>query len=153
MPMLVFGSWLAYIFLVLMWERWLRIPQPEWKHVLMQFTGASFYIINYYFWGAPFYYTIANAFSLSWLALYYLVYLKDLSRPPRWKLFALLLTVPYTLFYVACEMIPRIGVGNGIHEFWFMLIAYFGYVGLILWRRDAQGQWHRTTLAEAQEAR
>ena len=51
---LVFGTWLAYIFLVLMWERVLKAPLPEWKYVLVTFLGAGAFWVNHYFQHAPF---------------------------------------------------------------------------------------------------
>ena len=52
---LVFGTWLAYGFLVLMWERLIGVPLIEWKYVLITFLGARFFWINHYFQHAPYY--------------------------------------------------------------------------------------------------
>ena len=68
---LVFGTWLVYIFLVLMWERVLRERLPEWKYVMITFLGASFYWINHYFQHAPFYFWLLNAYTaVVWVAYY-----------------------------------------------------------------------------------
>ena len=57
---LVFGTWLAYAFLVLMWERALKAKKPEWIYALITFLGASFFWVNHYFQHAPFYPWLLN---------------------------------------------------------------------------------------------
>lgn len=38
---LVFGMWMAYAFLVLLWEKILRAPLPEWRYMLLNFMGGG----------------------------------------------------------------------------------------------------------------
>ena len=64
---LVYGTWLTYAFLVLLWERALRAPLPEWKYVLITFLGASFFWVNHYFQQAPFYLWLLNGYTLTFL--------------------------------------------------------------------------------------
>ncbi|MCK6371169.1 MAG: hypothetical protein L6Q83_07560, partial [Gammaproteobacteria bacterium] len=52
---LLFGTWLVYVFLVLLFEKALRQALDEWRYVLLTFIGASFFWVNHYFQHAPFY--------------------------------------------------------------------------------------------------
>jgi hypothetical protein len=133
---LVFGTWLTYGFLVLLWTRILRAPLPEWKYVLITFLGASFYWINHYFQYAPFYFFLLNAYTLVFLILYYRACVHGQIRSVAWKIGAVLSAVAFTVAFILFENIARFGVERlGLHEFWLMLIAYFGFIGVILWRR------------------
>ena len=58
---LLFGTWTVYIFLVLLWEKVLRAPLPEWRYVLMNFMGAGAFWINHYFQKAPLWMTMRDA--------------------------------------------------------------------------------------------
>ena len=51
---LIFGSWLTYIFLVLLFEKVLRAPLQEWKYILLTFLGCFAFWVNHYFQGADF---------------------------------------------------------------------------------------------------
>ena len=61
---LLFGTWTAYIFLVLLWEKVLRAPLAEWRYVLMNFMGAGAFWINHYFQKAPFWLTMLNLYTV-----------------------------------------------------------------------------------------
>ncbi|MFQ5634614.1 MAG: hypothetical protein ACE5G3_04695 [Gammaproteobacteria bacterium] len=135
---LVFGTWLIYGFLVLMWERVLRERLPEWKYVLITFLGASFFWINHYFQQAPFYAWLLNGYTLVFLIVYFRVCVRNRPRSVAWKIAATLSAVAFTVAFIGFEMTSRFLVeGVGWHEFWPMLIAYFGYLGLIAWRARA----------------
>ena len=136
---LVFGTWLAYIFLVLMWERVLKAPLPEWKYVLVTFLGAGAFWVNHYFQHAPFYQELLNSYTVAFLVAYYSVCVRPLRRSPGWTIAATLGAIVFTVAFILFENIARFGVNRGINEFWFMLIAYFGFLFLILWRGGALG--------------
>jgi hypothetical protein len=132
---LVFGTWLAYGFLTLMWERALGCRLAEWKYVLITFLGASAFWINHYFQNAPFWIWLLNAYAAAFLISYYFIAVRGQPRSKTWQVVATLSAVVFTVAYIAFENISRFTVNNfGISEFWFMLIAFFGFVAVILWR-------------------
>lgn len=135
---LVFGTWLAYGFLVLMWERALRRPLAEWKYVLITFLGASAFWINHYFQHAPFWAWLLNIYTLIFLISYYFIAVREQPGSMRWRAGATLTAVIFTVAFILFENIARFGVDRfGISEFWFMLIAFFGFLALIFWRGHA----------------
>jgi hypothetical protein len=131
---LVYGTWLTYIFLVLMWERVLRATLPEWKYVLITFLGASMFWINHYFQNSPFYLWLLNGYSLIFLVVYYYTAVSPQDKGTVWKILATLSAIVFTVAFIAFEYIARLGVQAGINEFWFMAAAYFGFLFLIWWR-------------------
>jgi hypothetical protein len=132
---LAYGTWLAYIFLVFAWERMLSQPLEEWRYVLLNFMGAGAYWVNHYFQGAPFYMTLLNAYTLLFLLAWYFVAVRGHGRRPLWQVGAMLTAVVYTVAFIGFENISRFGVQHfGYSEFWFMLTAYLGFVGVIVWR-------------------
>jgi len=131
---LVFGTWLAYAFLALMWEKALKAPLPEWKYVLITFLGASFFWINHYFQGAPFWLWLINAYTVIFVIVYYQLAVRGRGPTGLWRLWATLSAVLFTVAYILFENIARFSVALGCHEFWLMLTAYFGFLWLILWR-------------------
>jgi hypothetical protein len=51
---------------------------------------------------------------------------------------ATLSLIPFTIAFILFEQSARYLLKNyGVHEFWFMLVSYFGFAGLIYWRRRA----------------
>ena len=136
---LVFGTWLAYAFLVLMWSKALRHPLEEWRYVLITFLGASFYWVNHYFQQAPFYMILLNGYALVFWVIYYFFAVRTQRGSLIWTIAATLSAVPFTVAYILFEQMARwLLQSYGIHEFWFMLVAYFGFVWLILWRARAR---------------
>jgi hypothetical protein len=135
---LVFGTWLAYAFLVLMWSKLLRHPLEEWRYVLITFLGASFYWVNHYFQQAPFYMVLLNGYALVFWVIYYFFAVRTQRGSLIWTIAATLSAVPFTVAFIMFEQLARWLLKNyGIHEFWFMLAAYFGFLWLILWRSRA----------------
>ena len=134
---LLFGTWLTYIFLVLMWEKVLRQPLDEWRYVLIVFLGASFYWINHYFQHAPFYWWLLNGYSLVvWVAWYHIAVRGRGSL--LWTVLGTLCFIVFTGGFIGFEQAARfLRNSYGVHEFWFMLVSYFGIAGLIHWRRRA----------------
>jgi len=131
---LVFGTWLAYGFLALMWERTLRCPLDEWKYVLITFLGAGAFWINHYFQQAPLYPRVLNIYTVCFITAYYLIAVRGQARPLGWLVVATLSSVVFTIAFILFENISRFIVSTGVHEFWVMLIAFPGFVALILWR-------------------
>ena len=134
---LLYGTWLIYLFMVLLWERVLRAPLPEWKYVLIVFLGASAFWINHYFQRAPGYLVVLNLYSLVFLGVYYFLCVRPWRRSMGWQIGATLTAVVFTVAYIGFEFTARAGVTRGVNEFWFMATAWFGFVFLILWR----GAW------------
>lgn len=135
---LVFGTWLIYIFLVLLWERLLRERLQEWCYVMITFLGASFFWVNHYFQHAPFYGFLLNGYAFAFLAIYWNITVRGKARSLAWKTGATLTAVLFTVAFIAFEQLARLGVRRfGLDEFLFMAISYFGFIGLILWRRRA----------------
>ena len=131
---LVYGTWLTYALLVLIWERALRQPLAEWKYILITFLGASFFWINHYFQNAPLYPWLLNGYALVFLFVYYRIAVAPQTRGAVWKTLATITAVVFTVSFIGFEFIARIGVQRGINEFWFMAAAYFGFLWLIWWR-------------------
>lgn len=131
---LVFGTWLTYGFLVLLWERVLRAPLAEWRYVMIIFLGASFYWVNHYFQNAPFYTGLLYGYTIVvWIAWYSLAVRGRGSL--LWTVAATLAFVPYTIAFIFFEQSARyLWRHRDLHEFWFMFASYFGFLGLILWR-------------------
>ena len=138
---LLYGSWLAYAFLVLMWERALKSPLPEWKYLLVLVMGANAFLINHYFQHAPLWNWALNVYTLSFLVVYYWVCVRPQARSVGWKVMAGLSAVLFTVAYIAFENIARYFVDNlGYSEFWFSLTAFIGFYALLLWRGALRGQ-------------
>jgi len=134
---LLFGTWLVYIFLVLMWEKVLRQPLPESSYVLIVFLGASFYWINHYFQHAPFYSWLLNGYTLVVWVAWYAIGVRGRGSL-LWSIAATLCFVVFTVAFIGFEQLGRYIMKNyGVHEFWFMLVSYFGFAALIRWRRQA----------------
>ncbi len=131
---LIFGTWLAYGFLALMWERVLRCPLDEWKYILITFMGAGAFWINHYFQHAPLYPLALNIYTACFITAYYLVAVRGQARALAWRVGATLSSIVFTVAFILFENISRFVVAIGIHEFWMMLIAYPGFVALIMWR-------------------
>ncbi len=133
---LLFGTWTVYIFLVLLWEKVLRAPLPEWRYVLMNFMGAGAFWINHYFQKAPFWLAMLNTYTVIYLVAWWWLGVRGQPRPAWWQAVATLAALVYTAAFIGFEQLARLGVdGYGVNEFWFMAASYFGFIGVILWRR------------------
>jgi hypothetical protein len=132
---LVFGTWASYAFLVWMWQGWLKAPLEEWRYAMITFLGAGAFWINHYFQYAPFWVWLINGYTVYFLAAYWLLGIRGQARSAFWKSAALVTALVFTAAFIAFEQLARLAVDRfGVHEFWCMLAAYFGFVGLILWR-------------------
>ena len=132
---LVFGTWLAYVFLVLMFEKALGQPLDDWRYMLTNFTGAGAFWINHYFQYSGFWLWLINLYTLWFFIVWYLCCVKPAKRSWAWQAGALAGGLVYSVVFILFENIARYGVDTlGYSEFWFMLAAYLGFVGVILWR-------------------
>jgi len=120
------------------WEKILRQPLAEWRYVLLNFVGAGAFWVNHYFQGAPFYSGgtgLLSLYTYLFLGAWYWYGVRGHGRSILWKVGAMFMAVAYTIAFIGFENIARIGVEEfGYSEFWFMLAAYIGFVGVILWR-------------------
>jgi len=133
---LLFGTWTVYIFLVLLWEKVLRAPLAEWRYVLMNFMGAGAFWINHYFQKAPLWFTMLNTYTVIYLLAWWWIGVRGQPRSAGWKVGATLSALVYTAAFIGFEQLARLGVESyGVNEFWFMAASYFGFIGVILWRR------------------
>jgi hypothetical protein len=131
---LLFGTWLVYVFLVLLFEKALRQALDEWRYVLLTFIGASFFWVNHYFQHAPFYLWLLNGYALVAWGVWYAVGVRGRGSL-AWKAVATLAFVLFTVAFIGFEQVARVAVHRfGLHEFWIMLASYFGFLFLILWR-------------------
>ena len=136
---LLFGTWLVYGFLVVLWERALREPLEEWRYVLLTFLGASFYWINHYFQHAPFYVWLLNGYTLVVWVAWYVVAVRGRGSL-LWTILATLSFILFTVAFIGFEQAARFAMRrHGVHEFWFMLASYFGFLILIFWRSRVAG--------------
>lgn len=135
---LVFGTWLSYAFLVILWERGLKAPLPEWKYVLITFLGASAFWINHYFQFAPFWLLLINGYTVVFVIAYYWIAVRGRGQSWLWRVGATSTAVLFTVAFIGFENIARFGVAMGCHEFWFMFSALFGFLWLIFWRGPRQ---------------
>ena len=135
---LLYGTWLAYIFLILLWEKILRQPLEEWRYLMLNLIGATAFLINHYFQNSPFYqgwFGMLSIYTYICFILWYMLGVSGHGRPVWWQVVATLSFIAYTIAFIGFEWISRIGVDRfGYSEFWFMLTAYIGFAGLILWR-------------------
>ncbi len=137
---LLFGTWTVYITLVLMWEKALRAPLPEWRYVLLNFFGAGAFWVNHYFQGAPFWMTLLNLYTLFFVVMWWVLGVRGQPRGTGWKIGATLMAFVYTVLFILFENVSRAGVERfGVNEFWFMAGSFLGFTGVILWRGQASG--------------
>lgn len=132
---LVYGTWLSYLFLCLLFEKALKQPLVEWRYVLVNFLGAGAFWVNHYFQNSDFWFILLNLYTAGFLVAWYFICVKPAARGIGWQITATLGAVLYTLAFIGFENIARYGVDNlGYSEFWFMAAAYVGFVAIILWR-------------------
>ena len=102
---------------------------------MITFLGASFFLVNHYFQNAPFYRGLLIGYTLVFLIAYYLVGVNPMSGSLLKKALATLSGIVLAIAFILLENLARWSVCDyGLDEFWLMLISYFGYLGIILWR-------------------
>ncbi|MEO8445769.1 MAG: hypothetical protein ABI567_12250 [Gammaproteobacteria bacterium] len=132
---LLFGTWTVYLFLVLLWERVLRAPLPEWRYVMLNFMGAGAFWINHYFQYSPWGRDLLNLYAVLFLTVWWWLGVRRQPRSLAWKTGALFSGIVYTVAFIGFEQLARAGVERyGVNEFWFMAASFFGFIGVILWR-------------------
>ena len=132
---LLFGAWTVYIFLVLLWEKLLRAPLPEWRYLMLNFLGAGAFWDNHYFQHAPFWLVLLNIYTGIFLVAWWWLGVRGRNRSPGWKIAASLGAIVYTVAFIGFEQLARLAVERyGVDEFWFMAASFLGFITLILWR-------------------
>ena len=138
---LAFGTWIAYLFLVFMWERLFKRKHEGWRYALITLFGASFFIINHYFQLAPFYNLLINGYTLVFSVVYYVILVRPLESSFINKVFLFLSSVLFTIVYIAAESMARflkegrLIPGVQIPEFLFLLISFIAGIFIILSQR------------------
>jgi len=138
----LFGTWIAYLFLVYMWRSLFKIQHDGWRYALITLIGGSFYIINHYFQLAPFYNVLINSYTIVFSVVYYVVLVKPLDCSLIKKVFCFLSSVLFTILYIAAESLARfLKEGRlipGVHipEFLFLLISFIACIFIILSQRQ-----------------
>ncbi|HJP38354.1 MAG TPA: hypothetical protein QF499_04375 [Gammaproteobacteria bacterium] len=138
---LLFGTPIAYLFLLLVWKKLFRADHAGWKYALITLIGSSFFILNHYFFHAPFYSLLARSYAVIFLLFYYIL----LIRPQAFSLLrqcvAVLSAVIFTGVYIGAEEVARALAdgrmlnGTKVPEFLFVLTAFLAFVIIILLQR------------------
>ncbi len=138
---LLFGTPIAYLFLLLVWKKLFRADHAGWKYALITLIGSSFFILNHYFFHAPFYSLLARSYAVIFLLFYYTL----LIRPQAFSLLrqcvAVLSAVIFTGVYIGAEEVARALAdgrmlnGTKVPEFLFVLTAFLAFVIIILLQR------------------
>jgi hypothetical protein len=132
---LLFGTWTAYAFLVVLWQRILKEPLDEWRYVLLSFFGAGAFWVNHYFQQSPFWLWLINLYTVFFLVAWWTIAIRGRQRSSGWKFSALIAAVVYTVAFIMFEQLARYGIETwGMHEFCWMTLSFFGFWWLIVWR-------------------
>jgi hypothetical protein len=138
---LAFGTPVAYLFLLFVWKKLFRATHPGWKYALITLVGGSFFILNHYFFHAPFYSLLARSYAVIFLVLYYVLLIKPLEFSIARQFAGVISAVFFTGIYIAAEEVAR-ALADGrmlnglmIPEFVFVLIAFLSFVAIILAER------------------
>ena len=139
---LAFATPVAYLFLLFVWKKLFRAEHPGWKYALLTLIGGSFFIINHYFFYAPFYSLLARSYALVFLVVYYALLIRPLGFSIGKQLLAVLTAIIFTGVYIGVEEVAR-ALADGrmlnglmIPEFVFVLIAFLAFVVIILAGRE-----------------
>jgi hypothetical protein len=138
---LAFGTPIAYLFLLLVWKKLFRANHAGWKYALITLVGGSFFILNHYFFHAPFYSLLARSYAVIFLILYYFLLINPQSYSLVKQGVAVLSAVLFTGVYIGAEEVARaladgrILNGMMIPEFIFVLIAFVSFIVIILVQR------------------
>jgi len=138
---LAFGTWIAYLFLLFIWKKLFKADHEGWKYALITLAAGSFYIINHYFFHAPFYYPLIFSYAIVYYIFYYYILVKPLKSSFIKKTLAFLSSVLFTIVYIMAENVARfLAQGrliSGVHvpEFIFVVISYIAFVIIILSHR------------------
>jgi hypothetical protein len=138
---LAFGTPIAYLFLLFLWKTLFKADYPGWKYALITLIGGSFFIINHYFFHAPFYSLLARGYAIVFLIVYYMLLIQPMHMSLVRQVLAVLSAVIFTGVYIGAEEVARaladgrMITGVMIPEFVFVLIAFLAFVAIILAER------------------
>jgi hypothetical protein len=134
---LMFGSWLAYICLVLIWETLLRRPLEEWQFIMISLSGASAFSGQFQRW--PYWGVLLGMYSCSFILFWYFLGVRSNEVPPSsliWRALAMASSVVYALAYIGLETLARVGVKRfGCTDLWFSATAFSVFATITVWRR------------------
>ena len=138
---LAFGTPVAYLFLLFIWKKLFRVEHAGWKYALITLVGGSFFILNHYFFHAPFYSLLARSYAVIFLLLYYSLLIRPQAFSLLRQLAAILSAIVFTGVYIGAEEIARALAdgrmlnGTMIPEYLFVLFAFLAFVVIILAER------------------
>jgi len=142
---LAFGTPIAYLWLLFTWKKLFAAHHEGWKYALITLVGGSFFILNHYFFHAPFYSLLARGYAVIFLVLYYVLLIKPLGYGIGKQLLGVLSAIVFTGIYIGAEEIAR-ALADGrlidgvmIPEFVFVLAAFLAFVMIILAERKRPG--------------
>jgi len=138
---LVFGTWIFYLFTIFLFQVVLKTKLAEWRYQLLTFFSASFFMINHYYQGAPFYRTLLYTYTGVYVLVWFFVGISQMKSKLWLKVILTLVTgTVATIAFITFEHIAQWGVEGrliaGLHmnEYVFMLISYVAYIAIIIWR-------------------
>jgi hypothetical protein len=138
---LAFGTPIAYLFLLFVWKWLFKANHEGWKYALITLVGGSFFILNHYFFNAPFYSLLARSYAVIFLVLYYYLLIRPQAFSLVKQFVAILSAIIFTGIYIGVEEVAR-ALADGrllngimIPEFVFVLIAFLAFVAIILVQR------------------
>ena len=138
---LAFGTPIAYLWLLFTWKKLFAAHHEGWKYALITLVGGSFFILNHYFFHAPFYSLMARSYAVIFLILYYFLLINPQSYSLVKQGVAVLSAVLFTGVYIGAEEVAR-ALADGrmlngmmIPEFIFVLIAFVSFIVIILVQR------------------
>jgi hypothetical protein len=141
---LAFGTPVAYLFLLFVWKKLFKADHEGWKYALITLVGGSFFILNHYFFHAPFYSLLARSYAMLFLILYYFLLIRPHAFSLLKQIAAVVSAVVFTGVYIGAEEVARaladgrmLG-GTRIPEFVFVLAAFLAFVVIILVSRKRQ---------------
>ena len=138
---LAFGTPIAYLFLLFIWKALFKANHPGWKYALITLIGGSFFILNHYFFHAPFYSLLARSYAVIFLIVYYVLLIQPMSMSIIRQFLAVISAVIFTGVYIGAEEVAR-ALADGrmidgviIPEFVFVLVAFLAFIAIILAER------------------
>jgi len=141
---LAFGTPVAYLFVLFVWKKLFRAEHAGWKYALITLVGGSFFILNHYFFHAPFYSLLARSYAVIFLLLYYFLLVRPQSFAFIRQVAAILSAIGFTGVYIGAEEVAR-ALADGrmlngmmIPEYVFVLFAFLAFVVIILAERKTE---------------
>jgi len=126
------------------WKKLFRTDHEGWKYALITLTGGSFFILNHYFFHAPFYSLLARTYAVVFLLIYYFLLIRPAAFSVFRQILAVLSAVLFTLVYIGAEEVAR-ALADGrmipgvvVPEFIFVVISFLAFVVIILASRKSR---------------